>query len=113
MLATTLDKHVKSGAWCVQLRYRYIASHKVFTSSRFSLDAGAACFRDRQHADAMSARFTLGTTIWIRYDPLSPEKALILPTALGVPDILMALFALLVLLAGAFVLTGKTARRPG
>jgi len=113
VLEATLHKRVKSGAWCVGLRYQYLVDRQLFTSSRFSLDASAACYRDRRHADALSGRLAPGARIWIRYDPANPAKALIRLDTLDVPDILMALFALIVLLAGAAILTSKTARSPG
>ncbi|MCA1855759.1 DUF3592 domain-containing protein [Massilia oculi] len=113
VLEATLHKRVKSGAWCVGLRYQYLVDRQLFTSSRFSLDASAACYRDRRHADALSGRVVPGARIWIRYDPANPGKALIRLDALGVPDVLMLLLAFILLPAGALLLTGKVPRASG
>lgn len=98
----TIDVHqrVKSGAWCVQLRYHYRIGDERFSSTRWSLATGVACYRDKQVADALTRRFQPGTGIAIRYDPSDPQKSVVYLDDVDASDFIFLILAIVFLAAG-------------
>ena len=109
VLTADLSKRVKSGAWCVQVRYRYRLDHKVFTSSGLSLDTNVACYRDKRSAHALFGRFQPGAELPVRYDPSNPGKSIVYLDDVDISDFLMLALALLLLFTGG-LLAGSSRR---
>jgi hypothetical protein len=94
-------KRVKSGAWCIQLRYQYVTGNQAFESSRWSLANSAACYRDKQVADALLKRYPVGAGFRIRYDPSDPDKSIVhVDDDLNFMDVIFCLLAIVLLAAG-------------
>lgn len=108
----TIDvrKQLKSGAWCVELRYHYRIGDEGFSSSRWTLATRVACYRDKQVADDLSRRFQPGTGIEIRYDPSDPQKSVVYLDDVDVSDFIFLILATVFLAAGIFLLKGVKLR---
>jgi len=100
VVTSDLAKRLKSGAWCIQLRYQFVVDHKTFTSSRLSPMSSVACYRDRQAAAAVFERVQAGARIGIHYDPADPGNSIVFLDGLDFSDVLLIGLTLLLLLAG-------------
>lgn len=111
VMSSDVRKRVKSGAWCVQLRYQYVINDKPFASSRLSLDNSVACYRDKQVAHTLLERFQPGSRIRIRYDPSDPEKSIVHVDVVDASDFLFLALAIVLLLTGILLLGKDVLRR--
>ncbi|KFI05238.1 hypothetical protein JN27_22520 [Massilia sp. BSC265] len=112
VLSSDVSRRVKSGAWCVQLRYQYVIDNKAFASSRLSLENRVACYRDKQLAHALLGRFQPGAKVAIRYDPSDPEKSIIDVDGVDCSDLVFLASAIVLLAAGILLLKrGATGSR--
>ncbi|MBD8530983.1 MULTISPECIES: DUF3592 domain-containing protein [unclassified Massilia] len=100
VLSSDLNRQVKSGAWCMQVRYQYLVDHQTFVSSRLSPMSKVACYRGKQVAAAVFERVQPGAIIAIRYDPVHPAKAIVYLDALDFADVLLVGLMLALLPAG-------------
>jgi hypothetical protein len=87
---------VKSGARCVQLKYRYAIDGNAFVSDKISLSlAGtAACYRDEKIFDTLLMRFAPGAKIDIRYDPDDPGQSIIFFDDVDFSDIFLLIVSI-------------------
>jgi len=102
-------RNVKSGAWCAQLRYRYLVGGETFTSTRWSLATRVTCYRHQQAAGALASRFRPGAGIGIRYDPADPETAIVYLADPAFSDFIFLIFAAILLAAAIRILGSRKA----
>ncbi|WP_313032130.1 DUF3592 domain-containing protein [Massilia alkalitolerans] len=109
---STIDirKRVKSGAWCIELRYHYRVGDHRFSSTRLSLTTKVACYRDKQVANALFRRFQPGAGIAIRYDPSDPETSIVYLDDVDFSDFIFLILTAAFLGAGIILIKG-TARK--
>jgi len=100
VVSSDLNRQVKSGKWCMEVRYQYVVDHKTFDSRRLSPMNKTACYRDKQVAAAVFERMQPGATIAIRYDPVHPAKAIVYLDDLDVGDVVLVGLILALLPAG-------------
>jgi len=111
VVSSDLNRQVKSGAWCMQMRYQYVVDHQTFDSRRLSPMSKVACYRGKQVAAAVFERVQPGAIINVRYDPVNPGKSIVYLDDLDFADVLLAGLMLALLPAGIWCVRHAAAGR--
>lgn len=97
---------LKGGSfWCLNLRYRYLVDGKEYTSKQISTSRlrEAGCDRKESVVAEMVEQLPPGEKIEIRYNPASPDAAVLDVDKLDLLDYFLPVLAVLLCLIGLMV----------
>lgn len=93
------------------ITYRWVVDGRPHTGSRYQLGTTHPKLRQREEAQAAAARYPVGSTVRVHYNPANPDQA-VLETAPSVGIYVPLLFGLVLIAATGFgILRARRVRR--
>jgi len=101
----------RGGQYLDRIAYRYEIEGIARTGSEIQF--GGIGFRNLQEAEQFAHRYPVGATVPVRYDPLHPTRAILLPGHSADASVMFAVGWVFILVGGRFLVVALKAGPPG